>query len=289
MSEFFTSHKYTHADPLHSNILKGVPTHPQLALELLRHGESRKAPLPPPPRIYTDPPLEPIPLSKDVMDTLGDDKPLGATDAQLEALAARDDHMVDEAGGDDTEVSKSGSKEPHRALKVIKGAMKVGIKGAVNIDKLRAKAGKEGSKNRYGVVPAQRHPHVVGPVEFDARYQGQKGFIYINTNNATGRAIIEFNKESKFEKVGGVGVNHHDSTAKPLWTLAVDDIAEMRKHSGYGYRSKLTVGWALDKELNDSLGITDKTGESRAVTAIPRRDALFNRLLSIGEQRWEVW
>jgi hypothetical protein len=49
------------------------------------------------------------------------------------------------------------------------------------------------------------------------------------------------------------------------------------------------AGWGVGRRLNDSLGITERGGETYAVTALPRRDELFNRLVAAGTQRWEIW
>lgn len=70
---------------------------------------------------------------------------------------------------------------------------------------------------------------------------------------------------------------------------AVLTIQGVRKLGGLGWKSKIIVGWATDREISDSLAITDVTGCERHLTAITTRDELFNRLIAIGTQMWESW
>lgn len=174
---------------------------------------------------------------------------------------------MDEAGGDDTEVSKTDSKEPHRVLRVMKGAAKLGVRGAVVLDKTKAKLGHVGAKNRIGVVPSKRFEPTPGPADFDAYYQGQAGILSVNAVTSTLTFLVK------------------DAV---VWTVPISGIVALRKYSGYGFKTKMTAGWALNKRLNDSLGSTDVSGNEWAITAIPNRDALFNRLIAIGEQKWEL-
>lgn len=255
----------------HSHILHGVPNNNQLALALLRHGEKQKAPLPPPPTLMSEGVSEaPIPLTENIISAVGDDLPLGASPEDLLEAAAPDYEVLDEAGGDDTEVSKTNSKEPHKVLRIMKGAAKLGVRGSIVLDKTRAKLGHPGAKNRLGVVPSNKHDPIIGPVEFEARYEGRAGVLSIDSRSAAPASLaFKVNNET-------------------IWSVPVSTITALRKHAGYGFKTKMTAGWALDKRLNDSLGITDSGGNDWAVTAIPNRDALFNRLIAIGEQNWEL-
>ena len=49
----------------------------------------------------------------------------------------------------------------------------------------------------------------------------------------------------------------------------------------------MVVGWALGKEVVDGLELTERGGTTWIMTAIRGRDELFNRLISMGDQRWE--
>lgn len=279
---------------INNSILWGVPTHPQLALALLRLGESKNAPLPPSPHLHQNPSHDPLPLTDDILNSMGEDQPLGATDLEIAEAAAADEGILEEAGGNDAEVSKSNSKEPHKALKIIKGMTKAGVRAAAGIDKMRAKTGNEGAKNRRGVIPSKKQKKknlLSGPIEFSARYEGERGFLYLSphpTAPSPSSASLAFNRESATMKDhNGVVVSSAD--VKPVWIIKIDDITDIAKHSGYGFKSKLAAGWAMDEELKDSLVLKDRLGESRAITAVEGRDALFNRLISVGSQKWEIW
>lgn len=58
---------------------------------------------------------------------------------------------------------------------------------------------------------------------------------------------------------------------------------------GLGWKSKIFVGWATDREIADGLIVTDTMGKEHHLTAIISRDELFNRLVAIGSQMWEAW
>ncbi|KAJ9645964.1 hypothetical protein H2199_003007 [Coniosporium tulheliwenetii] len=62
-------------NPLHSNILRGVPTNAQLTITLLRIGEANHAPLPPPPRTSAPPPQESAEVSEKNLRATGADYP----------------------------------------------------------------------------------------------------------------------------------------------------------------------------------------------------------------------
>jgi len=269
---------------LNSTIFYGVPTNNQLALTLLRLGEARQTPLPPPPHINKPPSKTPIALTDEELDTVGDDQPLGASDLELEEAAEYDHEMVKESGGQDAEVTQHNSKKHTKVLDFIKKGAKAAVKTGATVEKARAKTGNEGAKNRVGVIPSSKRPPVVGPVEFDARYEGQKGYLYLNTSAPI--PLLAFNKVSATQNHGGVA---DQKDLQTVWSMPIGNITAMRKHSGFGFKSKLMAGWALDEEVNDSLGLSDKSGNEWPVTAIPRRDELFNRLIAIGDQKWETW
>ncbi|KAI5364004.1 hypothetical protein Slin15195_G096590 [Septoria linicola] len=267
---------------INNGILYGVPSDPQLALAVLREGERRRSPLPPPPRLQHEPPHSPLVLDTDVIDSVGRDQPLGASNDELMQAAAPDHETLDDAGGVDVETTRNDDSEgPHRIMRFLKGATRIGVKSAIAFDKTRAKLGHSGAQRRSGVVPKKHVDPTMGPYEFDGNYEGQAGFLYIDTSTAT--PLLAFNEESA-QKVARAARH-----IKPLWTFPVSDIKEIRKHSGYGFKSKLIAGWALDKELHDSLSLLDRNGNNWLVTAIPHRDAVFNRLVAIADQRWEVW
>jgi hypothetical protein len=56
---------------------------------------------------------------------------------------------------------------------------------------------------------------------------------------------------------------------------------------GWG-EAKLDVGWAMDRAVTDGLEIIDKEGHSYILTAIFLRVELVNRLVAMGDQKWET-
>ena len=51
----------------------------------------------------------------------------------------------------------------------------------------------------------------------------------------------------------------------------------------------MIVGWATEKEIADGLEISTVTGQRFKLTAMPRRDEVFNRIVALGKQHWEMW
>lgn len=146
-----------------------------------------------------------------------------------------------------------------------------------------ATTGSHAARDRLGAVPPEGETPISGPVEFKARYEGKKGHVYI-TKKATIPAIGFSNKET-MEKIGLAEREH----LHPMWSVAIADIVELKKIGGYGWKAKLVVGWAMNRELADGLEIVTRGGEKYKVTAMPLRDELFNRLIAMGGQKWEAW
>lgn len=69
----------------------------------------------------------------------------------------------------------------------------------------------------------------------------------------------------------------------------MQDIKELQKRGGFGWKAKLVIGWALEREVQDGMIIVDRTGNKWDITAMPLRDELFNRLCAMGSQKWESW
>ncbi|KZL70546.1 hypothetical protein CT0861_09889 [Colletotrichum tofieldiae] len=275
---YLNTNRWTESIHLNNTLFKGVPTNNQLALTLLRIGEANRAPLPPPAQVKHAPPNKAIGIDEDTVDASMGDRPLGASQGQLENVAERDKEMADHAGGEDTEVQQAvghGTKR-EKIFGLLKGGAKEVAKAASTVDKIRAKTGSDNAKTRAGALPsAKDDEQTVGPVEFSARFQGGKGFVYVNA--AAG--FVAFNKNSIIEK-----------NLDTVWAVNIDGITQLRKHSGYGMKAKLASGWATDGPIYDSLRIVDQENKHFVVTALPDRDALFNRLCAIGKHtKWEVW
>ncbi|KAI1371587.1 hypothetical protein F4677DRAFT_435067 [Hypoxylon crocopeplum] len=271
---------------LRNTILKGVPTNAQLTITLLRIGEANKAPLPPPPYISEPPPEKPTDITDAELRATGADPPLNATDEELREAMEHDPQTAHETGGPDIDAAK-GSKHGKRGSKILglfKGTTKGAVKTAIGTDHARAKAGSHHARNRLGAVPRPNAAdRISGPVDFKARYKGSKGHVYITTKSTI--PAVSFSTDETIEKIG----SQEREDLHPLWTIAIGDIAELKKVGGYGWKAKIVVGWSLGREVADGLEITDRTGNVRRVTALPMRDELFNRLVAIGGQKWEAW
>ncbi|KAI0397530.1 hypothetical protein F5Y17DRAFT_414757 [Xylariaceae sp. FL0594] len=280
---------------LNNTILKGVPTDVQMTVTMLRYGEARDTPLAPPPTNREAPVDEPYELTPDVLDACGPDRPLGATDGELVEAVAPDHEKINRAGGRDDGAPETDdanqAKWRSRAVQVARTGAKVAVKTAMTLDKLRAKAGQESAKTRLGAVPpskgkaSKKQEKDASPSVFQARYHGQPGYVYLNKHSDdNAEASVSFTTEVPLEAPGYDGPQ-----PKPLWTVPINDITALNKYHGYGAKSKLITGWALEKEIRDGLEITDLAGNSRVLTAMARRDELFNRLCAIGGQAWEIW
>jgi len=270
---------------IRNTILKGVPTNAQLTITLLRIGEANKAPLPPPPRADEPSPNQTADLTEEHLRAVGADAPLNATQAELDAAITHDPQVAHETDGKDIDAAKDTKhgKKGSKILNFFKGTTAATVQTAITVDSVKAKTGSEGAKNRLGVVPRSTNNEENGPVEFQCRYQGHKGHCYITT--AATIPAIAFSTDKTIEKIGTK--NRED--LHPQWTIAIGDIKELKKFGGYGWKAKLVVGWALDKHVKDGLIITTRQGESFTITALPLRDELFNRLASIGGQKWSSW
>jgi hypothetical protein len=75
----------------------------------------------------------------------------------------------------------------------------------------------------------------------------------------------------------------------PAWTVAIEDIGELKKIGGLGWKSKILVGWAMEREVVDGLVVRTKDGKEYHLTAVMIRDELFNRLIAMGHQMWEAY
>lgn len=71
--------------------------------------------------------------------------------------------------------------------------------------------------------------------------------------------------------------------------MAIADIKELRKVGGLGWKSKLVVGWSMERDVVDAIEIVVRDGEVWFFTAVHQRDELFNRLIAMDGQKWESW
>ncbi|KAI9808950.1 MAG: hypothetical protein M1827_007125 [Pycnora praestabilis] len=248
---------------IRNTILKGVPTNAQLTITLLRIGEANKAPIPPPPRSSEPPSDKPVALH-------GDDVPMNVSHEEVQ-------DAIHEDPSETTANEEAPEKEHkhHKGARIVaffKGTTKTTVEAKLGVDKVTAKAGSKHARNRLGVLPKPGEPTLPGPVEFKGRYLGKKGNIYIIT-----RASIPYLSFIK------------DSSSQPSVQIPVPDIMELKKIGGLGWKTKLIVGWATNREVADGLEVISKDGSATQLMAIPLREELFNRLVAMGGQKWESW
>ncbi|KAI9155480.1 Short-chain dehydrogenase/reductase ABA4 [Paramyrothecium foliicola] len=265
-----------------SLIFDGVPTNAQLAATLMRLGERQNAPLPPPPAVKQTPSKGSTQIDSDVVDTMGDDKPMGVRREEVVQAAAPDEEKIRDSGGGNDLVTEADSQGQGRKIfKIFKSGARGLAKSIVKADHLSAKAGRDSAKMRLGAVSLRDDPEIAGPVEYTCRLNGERGYAYLTTN-PLGTEIC-FTKERALHD----GSTENEA-APPVWVLPVADVRELNKYSGYGTKTKLLAGWSLERQVMDGVEITDTHGNSTILTAMPRRDQFFNRLCTMGKQRWEV-
>ncbi|KAF2665431.1 hypothetical protein BT63DRAFT_377612 [Microthyrium microscopicum] len=268
-----------------NTILKGVPNDAQLTLTLLRVGENAHSPLPPPPKPEGPPPDQPAELNDDHLRSVGGDWPLNATKEELDLAIAKQPGVAEETSGADVQASaetKHG-KKGSRILGLFKSTAKTAVRTAIGTDSLKAKVGSTPAKNRLGVVPSRKENLLSGPVDFKCRFKGHRGHAYITWDGFT--PLLAFSTDKKIAELGTV--ERDEGELNPDWKIDITQVAELRKVGGYGWKAKLVVGWALDREVADALEIVCRDGSQTLLTAIPLRDELFNRACAMGGQKWE--
>ncbi|KAK5129711.1 hypothetical protein LTR08_002955 [Meristemomyces frigidus] len=273
---------------LRNSILKGVPTNAQLTLTLLRIGEANKAPLPPPPSSSQPPPDESKQITDQHLRATGSDWPLNATPAELDTALHPDPSVPHSTSGADIDAAKAQDhgKKGSRLLSFFKSGVKGTVETALGADRLKAKVGSEAAKHRLGAIPTADEENLLsGPVDFKCRFHGKKGTAYISARATV--PCIAFSLDKALAKTGTLDVEETD--LHPVWTVPVADILELKKVGGLGWKAKLVVGWALDREVADGVEIVDVKGETWTLTAMVLRDEMFNRLVAMGGQKWESW
>ncbi|KAH7094207.1 hypothetical protein BKA62DRAFT_745207 [Auriculariales sp. MPI-PUGE-AT-0066] len=248
---------------LRNTLLRGIPTNAQLTITLLRLGEARKLPIPPPPLATTPP-------SSDTEHIDADDIPLEVSQAELDATLAR------RATLDSVAAPQKPVKKKSKLVGFVRGVAKTGVESFLGTDRVKAVIGAKHARNRLGILPRSKHMPM-GPVDFAARYQGKRGRLFVLTSATT--PCIAFSPSLK---------PRPDGSFDPLWTVTIEDITSLCKVGGLGWKAKLVVGWAMDIQVADALAITDKLGNRYVITAMQMRDELFNRLIAMGTQKWEV-
>ncbi|GAK63103.1 uncharacterized protein PAN0_002d1305 [Moesziomyces antarcticus] len=283
-------------------LLRGVPTNAQLTVTLLRIGEANKSPLPPPPPTAVAPPPSALHGSD-----MADHPDLPPEYAEQLAEAQADDVASRPEGEHESATDpKAGKKGSSKVLAVLKGVTKAGVETALGVNRVKATTIQSmHAKAKLGVVRSEEAAQKYaadGPVKFHCRYRGKRGYAYVLTTAAT--PSIAFERKGKTSPLSAaVAANKGASstasaaeTAQRLvqqrgasFAIAIDEIAEIHKVGGLGWKGKLVVGWALGGEVADGIEILDKQGNIHKLTAMGRRDEVFNRLIALGSQKWEAF
>jgi len=204
---------------------------------------------------------------------------LDASNAEIHDAIHADPTAETHPMHDETE-AKPKHRHGSRILGFFKGTTKTSVETKFGIDKIRANLGSKPAQEHLGVLPTEEEQKPSGPVDFKGRYKGKKGYVYITTTATT--PCVSFATQS----TEGTG---QASGVEPIFTVAIADIKELKKIGGLGWKAKLVVGWATDREIADGLEIVDRMGQTWRLTALPLRDELFNRLVAIDGQKWESY
>ncbi|KAJ1032687.1 hypothetical protein NDA16_000709 [Ustilago loliicola] len=281
-------------------LLRGVPTNAQLTVTLLRIGEANKSPLPPPPPTVVAPPPKAL-HGSDMADhpDLPPEYAEQLAQAQAEDVASRSD------GEDESATDPKTGKKGSRVLSILKDVTKAGVETALGVNRVKATTIQSmHAKAKLGVVQSEAAAKKYasdGPVKFQARYKGKKGHVYILTTAAT--PSVAFERKGNASPVSAAAAASKGSSAPSAaetaqrlvqqkgatFTIAIDEIKEIHKVGGLGWKGKLVVGWALGGEVADGIEIVDRQGKVYKLTAMGRRDEVFNRLISLGSQKWEAF
>jgi len=284
---------------IRNTLLKGVPTDAQLTITLLRIGEANRAPLPPPPSTSEPPPDKP---AADVNKRAISDAGLDASHSEIEDAITVDHPSSSEgdpagsAHANDAGAAPSTKKKGFGAkvMGAFKGTTKASVETKLTADLARAKMGSGHAKQKLGILPSKdemRKKPVEGPVEYIGRYHGRKGAVYVDSSVSP--ATRDGHPESPCVYFStDLDGNEIVESIKPKhiqWAVPIRDIAEIKKIGGLGWKGRLIVGWATDREIKDSIEIVTKSGNTYKATALAERDELFNRLVAMGQQVWEAY
>lgn len=272
---------------LRNSLLKGVPTNAQLTITLLRIGEANRAPLPPPPRSDVAPSDEPAVIDKHAITEGG----LDASHSDIEDAITVDQPSGSEAAhAQDPPKKKSGVGA--KVLSVFKHGTAAGVETKLSADGVAAALGSGHAKQKLGILPSKKSvkkSDIEGPIEFKGRYEGRKGAIYIDSSvspasgSRPASPCVYFTTHLDGEEAV------QSMPADPVWAIGIADIQEIKKVGGLGWKAKIVVGWATNREVKDGIEIITRSGRLHRVTAIKEREELFNRLVAMGNQVWESW
>ena len=275
---------------IYRTILFGVPTDSQLAVALLRLGEAHNAPIPPSPAAQAKPNATVAQLTTHVLDSSLGDQPLGVDKEIIESLASADQAMIDGSSSSTKETSELTLRDnrPSKVLNTFKGLLKGVVRVSAGIDRVRGKLGSEKARERVSFIPSHRDQDShIRPYEFEGHFEGRGGRFCIESYLSS--PCITFSKTSHTVSGSNKKTASDCTESSVSWKLAIEEIAELKKLPAVGFKTAVAAGLGVGKELKTTLRITDTSGQEHMLTALTSRDELFNRLIAIGAQHWELW
>lgn len=160
-----------------------------------------------------------------------------------------------------------------RFVGFVKRISKRGVKVVNKIDEMKAKDGNENAQQRLDLGQTTNSSDVMaGPIRFPACYEGSNGYIYVSTS----------------EKKPSVRWKRSGQDSEDGWVVQVDDIQNLSKVDGINSTHQKFIRGVLDKDVLDGIAITVKHGTTYHISKVVRRDVLFNRLIGLGNQIWEL-
>lgn len=168
-------------------------------------------------------------------------------------------------------------------LRFFKGTTAKGVETKLATNYALSGLGYRHAKNQLGILPKKGiEVSPSGPVDFQCRYMGKKGCLVLDCSKE--EPILFFTSEP------GTRPQKLEDAKKVLFAIPIKDIRHLEKLGGMGWKGKLVVGWAeAGKEVIDGLRIIGKDPKQNFhITAMKMRNQLFNRLVAMGDQVWEI-
>lgn len=139
-------------------------------------------------------------------------------------------HSEDGEDGSDKASASTESSKPKKRSKLlgaIKGMARGTVTTAVGVDRVKATAGATNAQQRQGALSGRKQQVEDGPVAFAARHHGSTGSVVLSMTATTPCVAFEYRRD----------VEHQ--TPDPKFTYALEDIEEIKKRGGLGWKSKL--------------------------------------------------
>ncbi|KAI0073255.1 hypothetical protein K474DRAFT_1666801 [Panus rudis PR-1116 ss-1] len=264
-----------------------------------------------------------LPFDTSNYDVDTDDEGFITDDQEYDRLSHNGQLEENETTQEEQEEEKKKKKPGRKIAAFLRKTVKLNVEGALSVDRLKAGLGSESSKRRVGAItdpPLQqvtdndttenetkaddagktssKTQAVPGPIEdgegpsvFSARYFGKRGHILLIESATSPCLAFVYNKTARsiLSVFSSKTKTIEPSDIHPEFVIPLSDVVELRKVGGFGWKAKMVIGWALNREVVDGLEVGTKDGKKWLLTAVRGRDELFNRLIAIGDQKWECW